>query len=362
MKKKFVLHIGLHKTGSSSIQQYFSAPYPGITYPRFKNIVNNRSSINHSVAFFTTYSKNFQNYHVLKQYSLSPEEMVASRAGYRQQIEEFFGAVSATNHIVVSGEDISMLSKAELASLRSDISQKCPNHELVVLCFLRSPTSLFVSEVQQSIKGGFTLPQAIGRRLDGLRTNAMLKLKNLENVFGDSLSILCFEVAAKTSILQNFFKAADMMALYDSALELPWSNQSMSMEGASLLSEYNSIYPLFVDNKLSPNRKAKDVQLFTSIPGTKFRVDQSLLTTVQDLSAEYIDYVHLKHGFKFESPVLHRREASWSPETLTAIRGLIEDGEQRFGEQLLRCLRALVSRNEIPKQLVESTFPYLSDS
>ena len=142
--KEILLHIGMHKTGSTSIQASLKDYSDDIT-----TNASFRES-NHSRAMTTIFSSKRYNYHVWRRMGLSNKKIDRKRERYLKILEE-----DITNpkyqRLLISAETISMLpNKDKRLLVKFFKSRGC---EIKVICFLRRPSDYVRSMAQQQIKG-----------------------------------------------------------------------------------------------------------------------------------------------------------------------------------------------------------------
>lgn len=149
------LHLGLHKTASSSFQQTCAAnrlilDQAGLFYPIFRcdQARPPRLKINnHSVPLRCLYDKNPQNYHINKRWKVG--DINAAIQDYTLQFEQ---ALQSDQSIVLSGEGLSLLTADALARLAGVIE----NHgfQIKPMILVRSPLDYAHSIAQQLVRGG----------------------------------------------------------------------------------------------------------------------------------------------------------------------------------------------------------------
>ena len=142
---KLILHIGVHKTATSSIQQNFANLDPevlrkyGYLYPVFSNGYNKLA--NHSAIFYSLFTENPLKYHMNIRRGINTLDKVESlHAFYKEQILNSFDSGAAV--VIISGEDISSLSLEALNSLRKYFIEKCKVTDFQVICSTRNHNSL----------------------------------------------------------------------------------------------------------------------------------------------------------------------------------------------------------------------------
>ena len=201
--KTCFLHLGLHKTASSSFQQTCASNRKllgkqGLHYPLFacEHSHPKRLKINnHSVPLRCLYDQNPKNYHINKRWKIrSLDEAIRD---YDAQLTE---ALSRDASIILSGEGLSLLSGKALSQLVERIRAR--GFEIRPLALVRSPLDYAHSIAQQLIRGGqhlelvgcgpLLLPQSMNRLTipDGQRELMMLR-----SVFGKDLQLVPFRRA-----------------------------------------------------------------------------------------------------------------------------------------------------------------------
>lgn len=143
--KQVIVHIGTHKTGTSSIQEAMADYDDGRTiYARFK-------PSNHSIAITTIFSDAPHDYHIWRSQGLSREQVDDLRAQYRAVLDAHL-ADATRDTLIISGEDISILQDSEKRAMCDYFSAR--GLDLRIVCFTRDPRSLTASAIQQHVKNG----------------------------------------------------------------------------------------------------------------------------------------------------------------------------------------------------------------
>ncbi|OYY73985.1 MAG: hypothetical protein B7Y40_06940 [Gammaproteobacteria bacterium 28-57-27] len=225
MKPKCYIHIGMHKTGSTSIQETFDKlKMPDIDYLRIDPFTSNQSR-----ALATMLWESPETYHAHIKSGLSIQEVVQARNNY----EASFHAVLSSSHagaILLSAEDLSHrdFSLQSIAKLKSMLDPYVSGYEII--CYIRPPVSFMQSAYQQVIKDGadwFSIDKLFPRYKEGL--------EKFELIFGRaSLNFRVFSLKSfpQSNVVMDF---AEIMGAKIGLNDTLRENDSVSLEAMSLL-------------------------------------------------------------------------------------------------------------------------------
>ena len=202
MKKRCFLHLGLHKTASSSAQATFRSSKHmlrecNIEFPIFKYIQSGskvKHISNHSIPILSLFSDNPSQYHVNKRWGVT--DLDETNASYLNQL---IGAVNSGRDILLSGEGISMLSTTGMRRFTSLINDL--GFDIYAFALVRTPYSFACSAIQTNVKGGAYI-QWLDDSVEHTNDKGTLMLparsgilSNLIDHFGDSLKLMSFSEA-----------------------------------------------------------------------------------------------------------------------------------------------------------------------
>ncbi|WBA17122.1 hypothetical protein [Salinivibrio kushneri] len=151
--KKLYLHMGFHKTATSSFQATCKKNIDklidaGIVYPLFNSVQAKTKNIaNHSIPFFSLYSGHAVNYHINVNWKV--EDVSALNQDYKAEWQR---CLSLGFNIIISGEDISYLNENALKELKNVIEYY--DYDIIPIAVVRSPYEFSCSASQQMIMGG----------------------------------------------------------------------------------------------------------------------------------------------------------------------------------------------------------------
>lgn len=148
--KKVLLHMGLHKTASSSFQLTCKANVQslyeqGIVYPLFSQ--PNRKEANHSVPIHSLLTKKLHHYRSNPKVKLSNIQSIND-----DQQAILYAALGSDKDVILSGEGISKLSVKGLLQLKQML--EAAGCHVMPLVIVRSPYAFHCSSFQQRVKSG----------------------------------------------------------------------------------------------------------------------------------------------------------------------------------------------------------------
>lgn len=192
MKKKLKLIVGLHRTGTTSIQRtcllnkeqllasgYY---YPIVVSRHIEPTMASHKPENHSriiTHMFSSWLDPKPSDHIRKKGRVSTKELI------RAEVLEVLNA--AQSNLIMCAERCSTLSIEQLADLREWFEKA--GYSIDVYCFLRKPTSWLHSIVAQRVSGiqgpKLTIDQVIDEFVKG-NTIFSQRLRNLREIFPDT--------------------------------------------------------------------------------------------------------------------------------------------------------------------------------
>lgn len=337
---ELVLHVGAHKTGSTSIQKTLSfyrealqkcgiAYYPGSNHTDFYR-------------GFTDVPTSFHQYYRGWRGKIETHK---TRKRIRENIVSRRDAVQ-----LVSAEDISLLTETGLLELKHFLHESCGITRVRIVCYLRQPLDYLNSNLQQYIKPGLTdLNDLQNDAFDNYRLQGCPEFsggaqaildrlyfpipQRLLHVFGEeNVSFVGFEKAASDGLTRTLLGYVAPQEDF-SWLEEKRFNDSLSHEACILLAAYNARQPLLLGDELRLNRKRNRnksvVPVLREVAGRKPVLFQPQAIDLQRLN-DRIDELNRLIGEALLTPLESMPEkfldvslCSFSAESVASINALL---------------------------------------
>ncbi|MGD9969664.1 MAG: hypothetical protein AB7S65_04355 [Sulfuricurvum sp.] len=143
-KELCIVHIGMPKTGSTSLQESF---YKGISDERVSYA--NLPEASHSGIIYTMFSDRPETYYYVKAHAFNKEQIEAYNLQNRELMIQGFRDLS-TSIEIISGEDIYHLKESELEKMFNFLKEYFK--KIIIVGYIRSPKSFMESAFQQLVK------------------------------------------------------------------------------------------------------------------------------------------------------------------------------------------------------------------
>ena len=269
--KKAVIHIGTHKTGTTTIQ---------------KTLFSVRSKLLSDTQILYPSTHSNQSVHLGTMFLDKPPRALRRRgldatneSSVARLQEKFRASLEADlaapdwHTLVMSAEALWRFDPKAVARFIEWLTEYVST--ISVVAFVRHPVDWARSAVQQQLKGGATL--------DYLYENMpLLGWRERFTPWLDAVGLERFrlvsfnEAQENEGIVASFCDAAGLPyeTIRSLAPPIPAANESISLEAALLLDSLNRQQPLFIDGKLSPERRRYGQRYvkraMKSLPGNKF--------------------------------------------------------------------------------------------
>jgi len=343
MKKKQIktlfLHIGMPKTGSSSIQ---------LTLFKIKEIFGieyvDLGEVNHGGRVRSLFSSNPNTWHGHKVAGRTEQEIKDFNDSTKSKLVKSFEKSCCQ---IISGEDIYLMDKLGLKNFKEFASPFFD--KIVVVGYVRPPVSYLSSAFQQYIKN---------HRWDSLYTKLMYpkykeNFDKFDSIFGKNdvwLRLFDTNELYEGDVVKDFVKTITGYVLAEEYINR--SNESFSLEAISLIfvmNKYGYSFKYTPSYAISRNKLNTEIAKFGK---TKFRLSGEVINSILDSNKGDISWIEGRLGKSF------RVEANYENNTICSENKLIEVAMNNFSEFKL-FLESNSVNTDIPSQGIGNVIEFL---
>lgn len=292
-----ILHLGMPKTGSTSIQETL---FFGLKDPRFCYF--SAGEINGSRMLITLASNRMLPGNWAAR-ETDPRFVAQKRADYASLLGSCArNAMRQGKHLILSGENGWYLTLEELANLKAILNGH--GLEIEVIVYLRPWKGFLESRYQQVIKAEHTLPSTVWSPFVGPKGVSVLdyqaKVEQLDEVFGRAqVSVRKFDphYFPDRCIVQDFGRCAGIDL---SGTKVLRTNDSLSLKAIRLLAAYRAFPP-----RGAESRRPRSWSLFFllstlgRLSGEPLRFHSSLVSDILAPMKEQIPWLEDRMGKQF---------------------------------------------------------------
>ncbi len=300
--KQVILHAGLHKTSTSSIQKtLYSEKNKSFLHDKGYFYIEDWH-FNNSVPIYSLFSENPDAYHMHQRYNRYIADIKILNKKY---LNEFHNQVRCTSFpsLIISGEDISLLNKDCLKKLDNFFKDQFSEDVAVkIIIFVRNPITWIASSVQENVKIGLTVDEQLDdmkkkiSRLYRNRISKFIKVFGRDNVrvvsFEDSIQSFQGPVGFFLSILG--FSKQEIGNFF-----IERANVGMSDFAVNFLDYINKKEPLLVNGKLNPVRRRGDITSLHKMKGAKFDLSVKLKRELYELAVSDMQWLKKKFNINY---------------------------------------------------------------
>ncbi len=309
----------MHKTGSSSIQASLFAA-GGNAFFRYADL----GRPNHSEPVYSLFADKPREYHIHRKRGRDGAAIDHFNEANRRRLAGFFQR-DASPTVVLSGEDILLLSPSGLQRLRDFLTEWFQRIE--VAAYVRPPVSYMQSFLQQRVKGGatdLTLGQLYPRYRD--------RFEKLDRVFGrESVHLWKFEPAefAGGDLVRDF---CHRVGVVPPAGKSRRRNDSLSREALGLLMCYRRSCPGYGEGSRAIRANRLLVEVLMRIGNTPVRFAPSLVRSVLEEHRADLEWMERRLGRSLHEESRDRSgDARSLDELMEVSRGTLAELEHLLG-------------------------------
>jgi len=304
---EIIVHAGLHKTATSSIQSSLSNIKNELSLTRKNYLYPKEWPINHSIPVYSAFCDCPEAYHINVRQKLSRNQVEEINGVYLRNIEREI-ASKRPKKLIISGEDISVLDIQGLSSFKDYLSSTFNSDAIKAVLYVRNPISLSISKVQEDIKAGqHTLKSVIKNiRLDSKEHSIKQRIEDVEKVFGKGLTeVYPFEKALEHTQgpVGHFLSIIGFNKDEIAKFYIEKSNESLSQLAANMISFINEKYPLFEDGAIKAPRENGDTLPITKIKGMKFDLTFEQKKELRDKYNDEIVWLRDHFGIDYSATI-----------------------------------------------------------
>ena len=328
MKATVYLHIGMHKTGTTSIQATLFKNRERLLAHDINYLSINQ---NHSESIYPLVCERPHLYHVNKLVGIDTEEKAAQRNASIDSALKSALESNTCSRFVISGEDLFQLEPGGIERLKQKLEPYAAGYRVVV--YVREPYGYITSAFQQRLRAGATYEELIERSpLPRYR-----RIQHFIDAFGrDRVDIRVFE--------QPRFVAGDLIADFLAAigsdpdiakdLDIVRANEALSYEAALILNEVNKRLPRTEIGLRNPDRAVKLPQTLEAVVGQRFRCPSAVYAAARPRVAHHLQWLRAVLGESVfsDEPPQDSLTPVWNEETLASLGLLINELANQVAE------------------------------
>lgn len=287
MKNQIILHMGLHKTASTSIQATLADNRQallnaGFFYPDFN--VNGKIFNNHGILGSIFYQV-LEDLYLENQMNDTHDKPI-----FESLLESY---LKFHTSLIFSGEAISYLPLDNLQSLKNSLEKY--GHKIRPIIFIRNPINNMASLIQETLKTG---QNNISNLLYNYQPTS-LNINNIKAIFPQA-EFYSFDQACEHSDGPVAF-FIQLLGLDYKIFKIHKENASISMAAGRLLNFLIQNYNIFQDN-LNGRQLSKERELIKNIQGSKFTLLKNEIALIYDKLCESRYLLEEVAGIKFKTP------------------------------------------------------------
>jgi len=278
-----IIHVGMHKTGSTSIQWSLD----GFSDERF--LYARLDIPNHSLAMVSLFSPHPEHHRLNRADRPDAAALAEYVADMRGRLERSV-AEAGKRTLIVSGEDIGVLPPEGLARIRDWFRARFD--ELTVVSYVRPPAGFMASGFQQRVKSGV----ARQIRPDREYRNYRKFFGALDDVFGrENVHLWKFDPAAfpEGCAVRDFCSRLDIALPARRIVRL---NESLTRQAVALLYNYGRIGSKLGFTAMRAPEGHKLGMLLAKAGGEKFRFSPDIVAPVLARNRADIEWMEARLG------------------------------------------------------------------
>lgn len=317
--KRCWLHIGMHKTGTTSLQANLKCI--GSTAEWEYICIGGKLHMN--TPFHAMFATNPFHYHWFNKQGITSEALAEKGANLRERLAAAVSN-SKSETIIMSAEALPLVDKAGVRRIKEFLEPHFD--EVRVIGYVRAPVSFKVSIFQEMVKGGRSK-----FNLDEIKLNYRHKFEKFDQAFGrENVILRKFDPAsfADGCTVSDFFHTVGLQPPPRESIKR--ANESMSLGACSILYAYRKFGPGYGSG---PGVVAENLQLIKvllAMKGTKFAAASSMVAEGLENEAADIRWMETRLGASLTEDLGGNHGIAGEAELLTIPRASLVEFVKRF--------------------------------
>ena len=278
-----ILHIGMHKTGSTSIQHSLH----GFSDERFL-YARLGDDPNHSLAMHSLFAPHPERHHLHKRDGTDAAAVSEYVAKVRADLDQaVLDAGSRT--LIISGEDVSALPRDSLVRLRDDFQKRFD--DVTIVGYVRAPTGLMTSSFQHRVSTGSLDQLELDRQYRSYKGTFGI----FDEVFGrDRVNLWKFDIASfpEGCAVRDFCARLDIHLPPEKVVRL---NESLPRHVVALLYTYYKSNLNGTSFMTGPERKNL-LDCLVPISNDPFRISADVIKPILEKYGTDITWMEARLG------------------------------------------------------------------
>lgn len=332
---KTIIHAGMHKTGSSSIQMTLAGNAPtGVFYP-------DTPTGNHSGLASLLFESAANQKHLLRVRGSTPADLERRKTRITAQIvaglsaQEYETCVFSAERIMAFDLDATERMHAFFAQYSDDIQ---------VIAYIRPPVGFMTSAFQQRLKSG---QNSLKMQWPTYRAS----IEKLDQVFGrDRVTLKKFDPKQlkNNDVVVDFF---DLVGMPLASEDIITTNESLSLEAVGLLFAQRSLGDGFVQGfRGAATMNQVFIEALRGIGSGKLALAPELLNPLIEENRDDLDWMEKRLGEPLlDAPKTEGRQIASEEDLLT----IAEENRDALNARLLELIQAqdLAPRDQLVRNL-----------
>ena len=310
-RKLCIMHIGMHKTGSSSIQH-------NLYQKKFSNFSYfDLGTENHSIPIYSYLADNPYNYHIHKRLGRTKSDVDNYNKQFIEKFENHMKNNKEFETFILSGEDICVLSPQSLRKLKKFLLKYF--HKIKIVGYVREPISYMTSEFQERVKIGLHT-----FNINHLYSSYKNKFEKFDHIFGkENVELFLFDPKQlhNNDVTSDFL--FNMQLIESCETDFKRTNESLSLEATSIMYLFNKCkyeYKILeLRSKKYQNFQQYILPFMQKIGKSKLKFSNDLLLNIIQHRTDDIGWIESRLGTKFHSSLS-------SDFTIESEKDLLETG------------------------------------